>query len=213
MSFAHEERWKKEYELAVRKNSATCTIVPARKGNLAVWKGYLKTSKQLHSMEIRLQYRARDGRVLFYPLMPPEVEWQTPIQHPNIQPPRPKGEGIICFDPFLKPDHWNPKTHVVDILSFIELILNNPNPADPINHPTCLVVAIAMIREKLGKDSIQTNHPTTTRILAMLTDAEVIIQKYSTYWNKVIRGSEDERKRDQAWNLVCQAGKLLATMR
>ena len=70
MSFAWRGRWKDEYELAVKKNSLTRTIVPARKRDLSTWKGYLKTRDgQLHSMEVRLEFRARDGRTLFYPLV------------------------------------------------------------------------------------------------------------------------------------------------
>ena len=206
MSFAWRKRWKDEYELAVKKNSLTRTIVPARRHDLSVWKGYLKTRDgQLHSMEVRLEYRARGGRTLFYPLVAPEVEWQTPIRHPNIQPPRPKGEGIVCLAPFQKPDSWNPKTHVVDLLDFIELLLHNPNPADPINHPTCLEEAIAMIREKLAKTA---DPSVDKRALLMLVEAEGIIRKYSGHWNKVTQASL--RERDRAWYLVVEAGKILA---
>ena len=191
----------------MKKNSPTRTIVPAKKGSLSVWKGYLKTTDtQLHSMEVRLEYRAREGRTLFYPLFPPEVEWQTPIRHPNIQPPRPKGEGIICLAPFQKPDSWNPKTHIAQILDLIELLLHNPNPADPINHPTCLEAAIGIIREKLHKIP---DSPLAKRIPPMLIEAEGIIRRYSPRWNKVTQA--EMRERDRAWYLVVEAGKALST--
>jgi len=209
MSFAWQSRWKDEYALAVTKNSPTRTIVPAKKGSLSVWKGYLKTpDRQLHSMEVRLEYRARDGRTLFYPLGAPQVEWQTPIRHPNIQPPRPKGEGIICLAPFQKPDSWNPKTHVVDLLEFIELLLHNPNPADPINHPTCLEAAIAIIRERISRIP---DSPSTRRVPPMLMEAEGIIRRYSAHWSKVTEATMRERER--AWFLVVEAGKLVAAVK
>jgi ubiquitin-protein ligase len=208
MSSEWRPRWKDEYELAAKRNSLTRTIVPARKHDLSTWKGYLKTRDgQLHSMEVRLEYRAKDGRTLFYPLFAPDVEWQTPINHPNIQPPRPKGEGIICLAPFQKPESWNPKTHVAQILDLIELLLNNPNPADPINHPTCLEAAIAIIREKLASS---TSSAATNRVPAMLTEAERIIQKYRARWSKVTNDTE-KRERDRAWYLVVEAGKLVGT--
>jgi ubiquitin-protein ligase len=205
VSFAWRERWKDEYELAVMKNSPSRTIVPAR-NDLSTWKGYLKTPDgQLHSMDVRLEYRAQTGRMQFYPLVPPQFEWQTPIRHPNIQPPRPKGEGIPCLAHFQKLDSWNPKTHVVVLLDLIELLLHNPDPTDPINHPTCLDVAIAMTRQRLSatKDS-----SITKRVPPMLVEAESIIRKYSPRWNKV-KGAE-ERERDRAWYLVVQAGKITA---
>jgi ubiquitin-protein ligase len=215
MSSDWHPRWKKEYELAVKSNSATRTIVPAKKHDLSKWKGYLKTREgQLHSMEVRLEYRARpehrgrEGRILFYPLFPPDVEWQTPIHHPNIQPPRPKGEGIICLAPFQKPDSWNPKTHVSEILDFIEILLHNPNPADPINHPTCLEAAIVMIRDKLARFP---SLSIAKRIPPMLAEAEGIIRKYRDRW---IRVTEAERpERDRAWYLVVEAGKTVAAVK
>jgi ubiquitin-protein ligase len=215
MSSDWHPRWKTEYELAAKRNSTTRTIVPAKKHDLSTWKGYLKTRDgQLHSMEVRLEYRAhaehrgREGRMLYYPLFPPDVEWQTPIRHPNIQPPRPKGEGIICLAPFQKPDSWNPKTHVIEILDFIEVLLHNPNPADPINHPTCLEAAIAIIRDKLAKIS---SPPIAKRIPHMLTEAEGVIRKYSDRWTRV---TETERPdRDRAWYLIVEAGKTVTAAR
>ncbi len=209
MSFAWRTRWKDEYELAVKRNSTTRTIVPARRNDLSCWKGYLKTQDgQLHSVEVRLEYRARDGRTLFYPLVAPEIEWQTPIRHPNIQPPRPRGDGIICLAPFQKPDSWNPKTHVADLLDFIELLLHSPNAADPINHPVCLDAAIAIIRERLLKIRGST---VANRVPPMLTEAERVVQKYSSQWNRVTK--DGERERDRAWYLVVEAGKMVATAR
>ncbi|MGA2239485.1 MAG: ubiquitin-conjugating enzyme E2 [Candidatus Bathyarchaeia archaeon] len=210
MSFLWQKRWQDEYELAVKRNSVTRTIVPSRKHDLSTWKGYLKARDgQLHSMEVRLKYRAKDGRTLSYPLVAPEVEWQTPIRHPNIQPPRPKGEGIVCLAPFQKPDSWNPKTHVVDLLDFIELLLYNPNPADPINHPTCLQAAIAMIRERLASST--TSSPVAGRISPMLAEAEGIIRRFSDHWNKVT--TDSQRERDRAWYLVVESGKTLTAVK
>jgi len=200
-----QPRWHDEYRLAVNSNSSTRTVVPAKKDDLRVWKGYLKTQTgQLHSMEIRLEYQAEtDKRTLFYPLAPPQVEWQTPIRHPNIQPPRPSGEGIVCLRP-LRPELWNPKTHIFKVLDFIEVLLNSPDPSDPINHPVCLDVAVSMIKERL------TRTPTLARILEpKLREAELVLRKYAQRWNAV-RTDAEKRDRDRAWYLIVDAGKRLS---
>jgi ubiquitin-protein ligase len=76
-------------ELAVKYNTLTRTIVSARKNDLSTWRGYFKTHHgQLYSMEVRLEYRARDDRAFSYPLFPPDVDWQTTIFDPSIVPAR-----------------------------------------------------------------------------------------------------------------------------
>jgi hypothetical protein len=95
----------------------------------------------------------------------------------------------------------------VEILDFIELLLHNPNPADPINHPLCLEVAISMIREKLAKVP---DSPLVKRIPPMLMDAEGVVRRYSSRWNRV--NQAEVRERDRAWYLVVEAAKALYTM-
>jgi len=201
-----KSRWEDEYRRAVETNSQTRTVVPARKNDLRIWKGYLKTRDgRLHSLELKLEFPAqRDGRTMFYPLSPPLVEWQTPIHHPNIQPPRPAGEGVVCLAPLdpLHPERWNPKTHIVELLNWIEVLVNSPDPSDPINHPVCLLAAIAMIRD-MAKGS---PHEGLERQLA---EAAALIRKYERIWNN-LKSDAERRERDRAWYLVVEAGKRLS---
>jgi hypothetical protein len=155
-------------------------------------------------MEIRLEYAAqKDRRTLFYPLSPPKVEWQTPIRHPNIQPPRPLGDGIPCLKQ-LQPESWNPKTHISELLNYIEVLVNSPNPSDPINHPTCLEVAISTIRQQARASNAVTNV-----VEPKLKQAEGLIRKYAPRWNSMKTVSE-LHERDRAWYLVVESGKYLS---
>jgi hypothetical protein len=93
----------------------------------------------------------------------------------------------------------------VDLLDFIELLLHNPDPADPINHPTCLEAAIAMTRERLA---MTMDSAVAKRVPPTLMEAESIIRRYSPYWNKVTKA--EQRERDRAWYLVVEAGRIVA---
>lgn len=205
MSNPWRARWKHEYEPAVKRNSRGQTVVLAKEGNYSTWRVHLKDRDgQMHLVEVRLEYHTKDGRrSLPFPLYPPEVEWLTPISHPNIQPPSPEGNGIVDLAPLPEKVHsWSPKTHLVDILDLLELLLHNPNPADPINHPTCLRAAIDLIREKLSPSS---SSSAAERVKRMVTEAEGIVRRYSSRWNSVT-----QVERDRAWYLVVEAEKALS---
>jgi ubiquitin-protein ligase len=198
-----QKRWNEEYQLAIKENSPTHTIVPIRKDDLSTWRMYVRTRDgRLHSAKVRLEYLTGNGRTLVYPLFPPSVEWETPIRHPNIQPPRPEGEGILDLALFQKTDTWNPKTHLIDLIGFVELLLDNPNPADPINHPVCLQAAIDLIREQV---SASPSSSIVEQVKQKLTEADAVIRKYSGHWNKVGQG-----ERGRAWYLVVEAGRALS---
>ncbi|XP_075034995.1 ubiquitin-conjugating enzyme E2 T-like [Mixophyes fleayi] len=64
-----------------------------------------------------------------YPFEPPRVQFLTPIYHPNID-----SAGRICLD-ILKPPPkgaWRPALNLSSVLTSIQLLMNEPNPEDPL---------------------------------------------------------------------------------
>jgi ubiquitin-protein ligase len=182
MSTFFEERLKKELEYVASKNTPKRTIIPIKEGNLKTWRGHIKgPNKETHTFEIRLTH---------YPLSPPEIEWLTPISHPNIEPPKPEGNGLPCLPWLTNPTFWSPKTKINSIIEGLVFLLNNPNPADPMAHPKCLKLAIKMIR-----NHVKTHRPKH--------EFSKINDKLITAENILVNGDTKT-----AYQLVKQAGEM-----
>ncbi|XP_031549467.1 ubiquitin-conjugating enzyme E2 T-like [Actinia tenebrosa] len=64
-----------------------------------------------------------------YPFEPPKMRFVTPIYHPNID-----NSGRICLDIIKMPPKgmWKPALNIGSILSSILLLMDKPNPDDPL---------------------------------------------------------------------------------
>jgi len=61
-----------------------------------------------------------------YPDKPPKVRFTTEVYHPNVY-----GDGSLCLD--IIQDKWSPIYSVSTILTSIQSLLTDPNPASPAN--------------------------------------------------------------------------------
>eukprot|EP00842_Homolaphlyctis_polyrhiza_P005698 jgi/Hompol1/6129/HPOL_001612-RA len=64
-----------------------------------------------------------------FPFEPPCIQFVTPIYHPNID-----NHGRICLDILKMPPKgtWKPSIHLSGVLNSIRLLLQEPNPDDPL---------------------------------------------------------------------------------
>ncbi|XP_062975797.1 ubiquitin-conjugating enzyme E2 T [Elgaria multicarinata webbii] len=64
-----------------------------------------------------------------YPFEPPKMRFLTPIYHPNID-----SAGRICLDVLRLPPKgaWRPSLNIATLLTSIQLLMNEPNPDDPL---------------------------------------------------------------------------------
>jgi ubiquitin-protein ligase len=162
-----KRRLEEELEIAISKNTSERIVLPLNGNDLSRWRGYIKgPDGALHSFEIRIGEK--------FPLEPPEIEWLTPISHPNIEPPRLLGAGSfgrVCLPWITDPSVWTPQTRINAIVDGLVYLLNNPNPCDPLMHSECLKTAIKMVKEKISSGNLNSNKRSQAQTLLIAAEA------------------------------------------
>ena len=61
-----------------------------------------------------------------YPEKPPRIRFTSEVFHPNVY-----SDGTLCMD--IIQDQWSPIHNVCTLLTSIQSLLTDPNPASPAN--------------------------------------------------------------------------------
>lgn len=88
---------------------------------IATIKGPVETPYEGRSYRLRMKFG------LDYPFSPPNIAFETPIFHPNVD----LKLGVICLD-ILK-EQWSAAYNIETVLLSIQSLLDEPNPSSPLN--------------------------------------------------------------------------------
>ncbi|KAJ1983644.1 Ubiquitin-conjugating enzyme E2 T [Dimargaris verticillata] len=119
-------RLKRELELLAR-DPPTGVICYPEGDSLAQWTAFIKGPRDTpyEGGTFKLQVTIPDR----YPFEPPQIQFKTPVYHPNIDP-----QGRICLNLLKMPPHgdWKPSLNVSIVLTSLGVLLAEPNPNDPL---------------------------------------------------------------------------------
>ncbi|GHP01260.1 hypothetical protein PPROV_000001600 [Pycnococcus provasolii] len=101
-----------------------CSASPHSDDNLFVWNATIfgpdETPWEGGIFSLRITFGEH------YPEKPPRVRFTTDMFHPNVY-----TDGTLCLD--LLQDQWSPCHNVSSLLTSIQSLLTDPNPASPAN--------------------------------------------------------------------------------
>ncbi|KAH0995958.1 hypothetical protein GBA52_019822 [Prunus armeniaca] len=103
-----------------------CSASPLSDDNLMVWSATIFGPEESPwegsgAFSLRLTFGER------YPEKPPRVRFTSEMFHPNVY-----HDGTLCMD--IIQDAWSPCHNVSTILTSIQSLLTDPNPASPANN-------------------------------------------------------------------------------
>lgn len=78
-----------------------------------------------------------------YPYERPRAKWMTPIFHPNIM--MPDDGGYVCVKTL---DNWSFGSSLLSFVKGVELLINDPNPANPYGTDSCIEAAKWCLKNK-----------------------------------------------------------------
>ena len=81
-----------------------------------------------------------------YPEKPPRIRFTSEVFHPNVY-----SDGTLCMD--IIQDQWSPIHNVCTLLTSIQSLLTDPNPASPAN-PEAGALSSQSIRLEFRLDSV-----------------------------------------------------------
>jgi len=125
-----------------------------------------------------------------YPFEPPHVKFLTSIYHPNID-----TGGRICLDVLKMPPkgNWKPSSNIRTVLLSIQLLMNEPNPDDP------LMEEISQ-QYKSDRQNFQETAKNWTRRYAAQIELE------STERNAAVGGEKNREEKKQCLNMAAKVG-------
>mmetsp|Transcript_35534 Transcript_35534/g.49329 ORF Transcript_35534/g.49329 Transcript_35534/m.49329 type:complete len:156 (+) Transcript_35534:197-664(+) len=101
-----------------------CSASPQSEDNLYVWSATIfgpdETPWEGGIFSLRMTFGEQ------YPEKPPRIRFTSEIFHPNVY-----NDGTICMD--IIQDQWSPCHSVCTLLTSIQSLLSDPNPASPAN--------------------------------------------------------------------------------
>merc|ERR1711916_345924 len=102
-----------------------CSASPVSDNNLLLWEATIfgpdETPWEGGVYSLRLTFTDQ------YPTKPPRVRFTSEMYHPNVYP-----DGTLCLD-IIQEGGWSPIYSVSSILTSIQSLLTDPNPASPAN--------------------------------------------------------------------------------
>ncbi|EFJ08360.1 ubiquitin-conjugating enzyme 1, E2-like protein [Selaginella moellendorffii] len=101
-----------------------CSASPQGEENLFVWGATVFGPDETPWEGAILPLRLTFGE--HYPAKPPRVRFTSEVFHPNVY-----SDGALCMD--IIQDAWSPCHNVSTILTSIQSLLTDPNPASPAN--------------------------------------------------------------------------------